>query len=135
MTEVKTDGAGAAMHAARLRAILAVSRVWLDLEGEGRPRELAELVPAVVLSALLDGARLRWRGWTVRTLPARRAGDIAALGFSVPGILAISALGVCSESQVDAACVQRICRQLQTLEDRAMRDRGEDAVADLELDD
>jgi hypothetical protein len=113
--------AGPASPLARADEILAVTRAWLGIGDDGKTRQLAALAPVLVLQALHAGDRVRWAGWTLKTLPPRRFG----LGLQVPepaaGILALSAHGMLSELRVDTECVRRICQRMQDMENRHAR--------------
>jgi hypothetical protein len=118
----KNDQEGATIDPARVSEVIAMTRVWLDIGVAGRLRRLPELAPESVLHALQAGERVRWRGWTLRTLPPRRFGLPMGESAWAAGIMAVSALGLFSELRVDSECVLRLCQRIEAVESRLAQD-------------
>ena len=120
---------GPRIDAARVRAVIEVTRVWLGL-GDGRKvRHLPALVPDQVLLALQAGERVAWQGWSINTTPPRRIGLPQGQAEWVAGVMAVSAYGLVSGLRVAAECVQRLCAEIAEIEARRVRSA---AVQDAE---
>lgn len=130
---------GARSDAAQVRAVIAVTRVWLGLGDARQVRHLPDLVPDPVLRALQAGERVTWQGWSINATPPRRIGLPQGQAEWVAGVMAVSAYGLVSGLRVAAECVQRLCAEIAEIEARRARSAasggGEPELSEWELED
>lgn len=119
---------GLAIDPDTVRALIALTRAWLDIGDQGQARPLKELVPDGVLQALQAGERVQWQGWMLKTLPPRRIGGPLQAPEWAAGILAVSAHELLSELRVNTECVRRICEHIQERERRQIQARKDEAL-------
>lgn len=108
----------------RIREVIDVTRVWLDIGEDRKVRQLAVLAPEEVLQALQTGERANWQGWSIKTTPPRRVGMHSDNAEWTTGIIAVSAYGFVSGLRVNPECIQRLCRDVMEIEDRRNRACG-----------
>ncbi len=104
--------------AARIGAVLAVTRMGLGLAQATRVRELPALVADDVLQALREGDAVRWEGWSLSVTPPRRIRADDGSDAWAPGIAALSAEGFVSGLRLDEASAQQVCKRVLAIESR-----------------
>ena len=112
------DPSGGAIDPARIREVIAVTRVWLGVGEERRVRQLAALAPQEVLQVLQAGEQVQWQGWSIKTTAPRRIGLPGGESEWATGLMAVSAHGLVSELRVSADGVGRICLRIAEMESR-----------------
>ncbi len=102
----------------RIHEVLALTRLWLDIDAPGPPAAGPARTPAELLQLLETGRCVQWQGWHIKPTPPRRVVLADGSAQWLSGIAALSPRGFVSGQRIDLHWVSQVCERILAIERR-----------------
>lgn len=117
--DARQTGHGATpMARTRIHEVLALTRLWLDIDAPGPPAAGRARTPAELLQLLEAGRCVQWQGWHIKPTPPRRVVLADGSVQWLAGIAALSTRGFVSGQRIDLHWVHQVCERILAIEQR-----------------